>query len=312
MGAHGPTARVETTAGVYFAKRMHGGTRPATSVAFTHRVLRTMHERGVIVPMPLPDRGGDDVLVFGDDTLALYHAVPGLGIGEDDIDVEEASATGQLLAQIHDAGRDLASGTGRPIAGLRIGTHLLRSAAPGASWQATVGRDAKAALWLEASGLGPAVEGRLDAMGRRVAAEMAWLPPALVHGDLGPGNVLLDGPRAGALDWDLCDVDLAIWDLARCIDRCCVHWPANDPCEVRGEVARAMLAGYQAVRPLRDGELALLPTLVAASRVDLDASVLHMLASQDADAAQHLLERSIVRLVRAVAGAPEIAVELER
>lgn len=312
LGAHGPTARVETSSGVYFAKRMHGSTRPAASVAFTHRVLRTMHERGIVVPTPLPDRGGDDVLVFGDDTLALYRAVPGLGIGEDDLDADEATATGALLARIHDAGRDLASGTGRPPAGLRVGTHLLRTPSPGAAWQATVGRDAKAALWLESSGLGPAIEGRLDAIGRRVAGELAWLPPALVHGDLGPGNVLLDGPAAGALDWDLADVDVAVWDLARTLDRCCVHWPARDPCEIRGTVARALLAGYQSVRPLRDGELALLPTLIAASRVDLDASVLQMLASQDPDAATHLLERSVVRLDRAVAGAPEIAVELER
>lgn len=312
LGAHGPTARVETNAGVFFAKRMHGATRPATSVAFTHRVLRTMHQRGVSVPTPLADRGGDDVLVFGDDTLALYRAVPGLGVGEEDMDADEARATGRLLGQIHEAGRDLGSGSGRPVAGVRIGTHLLRSPSPGAAWQATVGREAGAALWLENSGLGPAVEGRLDAIGRRLAGELAWLPPALVHGDLGPGNVLLDGESAGAIDWDLADVDVAVWDLARTIDRCCVHWPARDPCEIRGTIARALLAGYQEVRALRDGELALLPTLVAASRVDLDASVLAMLAGQDADAAQHLLERSMVRLDRAVAGAPEIAVELER
>ncbi len=313
LGAHGPTARVETEAGVYFAKRLNGATRPRASVAFTHRVTQAMHDAELRVPLPLVDGEGDDVLSFGDDSLVLYQRVPGVSIAEDDLDADEAERVGQLLAQIHLASAGIADERGRPAAGLRAGTRLLSSRHPGAAWHATVAAAPAAARWLEDCGLGPAIEGRLSAIGRRLAPESHFLPRGWTHGDLGPGNALIaDDGAAAAIDWDLCDADLLVFDLARTLDRCCVHWPARDPVEVRGEVARALLSGYEALRPLRDAERSQLVPLIAASRVDLDAGLLALIAGHDADAAQLIAERALVRLDRAVAGAPEIAAELWR
>ncbi len=313
LGAHGPTARVETERGVYFAKRLYGATRPRASIAFTHRVTRAMHDAGLRVPLPLGDAEGEEVLSFGDDALVLYDRVPGISIAEDDLDGAEAQRVGQLLAQIHLASAGIADERGRPPAGLHAGTRLLRARHPGAAWHATVAAVPAAARWLEDCGLGPAIEGRLGAIGRRLGPEAHFLPRGWIHGDLGPGNVLVtDDGAAAAIDWDLCDSDLFVFDLARTLDRCCIHWPARDPVEVRGEVARALIAGYEALRPLRDAERSQLAPLIAASRVDLDAGLLALIAGHDADAAQLIAERALVRLDRAVAGAPEIAAELWR
>ncbi|MEY3015658.1 MAG: hypothetical protein RIT45_4393 [Pseudomonadota bacterium] len=309
LGAHGPTARLETESGVYFAKRYQGATRSAAAVAFTHRIQRAAREAGLGAPRPIGDRRGDDLLVFGGDVLALYDARPGVTVGDDDLTPAEARLLGRTLATLHEALAPLAHGAGRPHGGLRVGTRLLRSGAPGAAFEAAVAAGAGAALWYERSGLRFAIEGRLAAIGERIRPWLADVRPAVVHGDFGAGNVLVDDDGGvSVLDWDLCDVDLGVWDLARAIDRAALHWPSDepDPVEIRRAVAAALLHGYTEVRPLHAGERAVLPTLVAASRVDLDAGVLALLAGHDGDAATLVAERLRKRLDRAVAGAPEI------
>jgi Ser/Thr protein kinase RdoA (MazF antagonist)/tetratricopeptide (TPR) repeat protein len=311
-GRLGAVKAIETESGVYYAKRYHGATRPTPSVAFTHRAMRAVAGAGVRVPQALGDASGDDVLVFGDDCLALYDEVGGVSVGDRDLNVDEAAAIGALAARIHAITTGFSGG--RPSGGLRIGTRLLRALRPGAAFHHRVAQTRDAAIWYESSGLRRRLESRLDLVGRRVATLLGRLQPTLIHGDLGAGNVLLsDDVGAGAVDWDLADVDFPVFDLARAIDLGCVHWPSGDadPVEIRVDVARAMLAGYVALRPLSDVERAVLPILLAASRVELDAGLVALLASHEADAAAMLAERACKRLDRAVAGAPEIALALE-
>ncbi|MCB9739870.1 MAG: pentapeptide repeat-containing protein [Deltaproteobacteria bacterium] len=309
LGAHGPTARVETDQGVYFAKRYHGASRSAAAVAFAHRVQRAARAVGLGAPIPLGDAGGDDLLVFGADVLALYDARPGRTVGDDDLRTDEATLLGVTLARLHDGLADLAAGGARPAGGLRVGTRLLRSPSPGAAFEMRVATSREAALWYERSGLRSALQGRLGAVAARLQPWLPGLRPALCHGDFGAGNVLCaeDG-SVSVLDWDLCELDVAAWDLARTLDRAALHWPAEaaDPVELRRAIGRAIIDGYTSVRPLRDAERQVLPTLVAASRTDLDAGVLAMLAPHDPDAATMVGERLLRRLDRAAAGAPEI------
>jgi Ser/Thr protein kinase RdoA (MazF antagonist) len=62
---------------------------------------------------------------------------------------------------------------------------------------------------------------RLDLMPedavRRVRAAwraLAGEPTSVVHGDLAAGNILLEGGRAGLVDWDEARVDVSLFDLA--------------------------------------------------------------------------------------------------
>jgi Ser/Thr protein kinase RdoA (MazF antagonist) len=309
LGVHGPTARIACEGGVFFAKRYDGQTRPAASVAFTHRILRSLAELGFEVPVALGDGQGDDVLVFGSDLLALYPDLGGRHIADSDLDPETAAAIAHHLAFMHLESAGLAAGPGRPPGGVRIGSRLLRQARPGPAWEAQVCRDRGAALFLERHPWRRRLLSLLEATGRRLSPLLARCAPALVHGDFGPGNVLV-GPRGlQVLDWDLCDVDLAVWDLARTIDRAAVSWPLawGRPVEIRTGVAAAMVRGYSEVRRLHSHELAALPLLVAGSRVDMDAALVHLAAPVDEEVAELVIEGMRARLSRAAAGMPELA-----
>jgi Ser/Thr protein kinase RdoA (MazF antagonist) len=310
IGVHGPTARLECEGGVVFAKRYVGSTRPLRSVLFTHRVCRTAAERGLQVPVAMIDSEGADVLSFGEDLLALYPDLQAQSIADIDVDIATAAKVGAHLAQVHLLLADLATGPGRPRGGVRVGTRILRHPAPGQAWQVVLGQDSQCAALVARNPLTSRLQSLLDATARRLRGVLADCPPGLVHGDFGPGNVLerADGQYA-VVDWDLCDVDLPVWDLARATDLLAARWPQEPtlPVEVRGDVLRAMVRGYHEVRPLSRAERAALPVLIAASRVDLDASVLPIGASLEPDLAPAVLERMFLRLSRAAAGAPELA-----
>jgi Ser/Thr protein kinase RdoA (MazF antagonist) len=150
----------------------------------------------------------------------------------------------------------------------------------------------------------------LDGAARRLRSVLPGCRPGLVHGDFAFGNALLqDDGRVAAVDWDLADTDLLVWDLARSIDLQTVSWPddPSQPAQIQAALARAILQGYENVRPLSADERRALPVLMAASRVDLDASVLPIMVPMEPATAEPVLARQVVRLVRAAAGAPELA-----
>ena len=310
IGAHGPTARLQCDGGVFYAKRYIGATRPPASVAFTHRVIRAMHAGGIAAPAPLADAQGDDVLVFSSDLLALYPDCGGTSIADDDIDVEEARDVGTLLARIHVVGQSVPSSE-RPAGGLRIGTRLLRHPHADRAFEQLVVGHRDVAIALENHAWTTRVLSLIRATSRRLLDVLPRCPTTVVHGDFGPGNVLLrEGQPPAVIDWDLADVDLAAWDLARTIDRIAIRWPdrLGAPAEIRTNIVSALLDGYQSVRPLLSSERKAIPVLAAASRLDLDASVLAMCAALEPEIIDPVMTRCLVRLSRAAAGCPELAV----
>ncbi|MFD6752201.1 MULTISPECIES: phosphotransferase [Micromonospora] len=75
---------------------------------------------------------------------------------------------------------------------------------------------------------------RLDAMPASVArlVRSAWLPVqqgprCVVHGDVGPTNVLVDGARVTLLDWDEARVDVPWFDYALLPDEVTTPWPGD-------------------------------------------------------------------------------------
>lgn len=309
LGAHGPTAKIICDDANYYAKRYHGASRPAGSVAYTHRVCRALELRGALVPVAMPDRDGDEVMVFGGDTLALYPDLGGQPLHQGAMDETSAQRLGATLAHLHMIGADL-GGTGRPRGGVRVGTRILRSPHPRATWLGLLGREAACAAAFQRHPRAEMILAALETTARRLRSVLPGCRPGLVHGDFAFGNALLqDDGRVAAVDWDLCDTDLQVWDLARSIDLQTVLWPEDpsQPPTIQAPLARALLAGYQQVRPLTPDERRALPVLIAASRVDLDASVLPIMVPMEPATADPVLARQVVRLVRAAAGAPELA-----
>jgi len=90
----------------------------------------------------------------------------------------------------------------------------------------------------------------------------AALPRGPVHADLFRDNVMFEGERlTGLFDFYFAGVDSWLFDLAVCLnDWCITHADGrHEP-----QRARAMLAAYQAVRPLTAAERALLPAMLRA------------------------------------------------
>jgi len=312
IGAHGPTARIDCDNGIFYAKRYIGATRPPASVAYTHRVVSGLDALGLTVPAALPDAEGADTLPFSRDQLALYPDVGGRSIDDDDLTPADAHRIGAVLARIHELGDGLDCGA-RPVGGVRIGTRILRHHNAAAVFESVIASDRDVAIRFAHHPHRARVMSLLQATSRRLSSVVHGCRTGLVHGDFGPGNVLInDANEVSVVDWDLCDSDLTAWDLARCIDRVAVRWPLRlvDPLEIRANVARAVIEGYESVRPLHHAERAALPVLVAASRVDLDATVLAICAPIDGDIIDPMLERLLCRLGRAAAGVPEIGVAI--
>src|SRR5437763_17131925 len=78
----------------------------------------------------------------------------------------------------------------------------------------------------------------------------ADLPRGPVHADLFRDNALFENGRiSGVIDFYFAGVDCLLYDLAVCANDWCLVEPAADP-RLEPARARALLAAYEAVRPV--------------------------------------------------------------
>ena len=90
----------------------------------------------------------------------------------------------------------------------------------------------------------------------------AALPRGPIHADLFRDNVMFDGTQlTGFFDFYFAGIDHWLFDLAVCLNDWCIDLPSGAHDSAR---AQALLAAYQAVRPLTPAERELLPALARA------------------------------------------------
>jgi homoserine kinase type II len=93
-------------------------------------------------------------------------------------------------------------------------------------------------------------------------AETSGLPIGVIHADLFPDNVFFRGEAlSGIIDFYFACTDFLTYDLAICLNAWCFERDLS----FNVTHARALLAGYGAVRPLQPSELAALPLLARGS-----------------------------------------------
>ncbi|MBS9479157.1 homoserine kinase [Ancylobacter radicis] len=86
----------------------------------------------------------------------------------------------------------------------------------------------------------------------------AGLPAGIIHADLFPDNVFfIDGRLTGLIDFYFACNDLLAYDIAICLNAWCFE-PDGAYNQTKG---RALIAAYQAERPLSEAEIAALPVL---------------------------------------------------
>ncbi len=105
------------------------------------------------------------------------------------------------------------------------------------------------------SGLAPEIAADIAAFDR------LWpqgLPTGVIHADFFPDNVFFQNGRfAAAIDFYFACTDLYAYDLGVCLNAWCFEPDGS----LNVTAARALLAGYESVRPLSAEEKAALPIL---------------------------------------------------
>jgi homoserine kinase type II len=203
-------------------------------------LLDHLAAKGCPVPRTIHDREGRLFRMRGDKALALIEFLPGVSVSAPS--AAQAYAVGAEIARMHlasaDFGKVRANGMGL------------------AEWQRLAADCGEAGL----ASIDPALAEMVAQELPRLAANWpTGLPGAVIHADLFPDNALVLGDRiSGVIDFyfacnDLCAYDLAITHLAWCFDEASgVFCP---------DLSRAMIDGYETLRPLSADERAALPLL---------------------------------------------------
>ena len=220
----------------------------AEQLPFYLGLMQHLARRGLPVPEPRADATGQLLHQIDGKPAALVSRLP--GHHQLAPDLHHCAQLGQLLARLHGA-----------VADFPLQQPNLR----GLGW------------WLAMAPklhpyLAPAQQNLLAdemAFQQQLAASPAYaaLPCGAVHADLFCDNVLFDGlpgheKLTGAFDFYFAGTDTFAYDLAVCLNDWCLN--ADDATLEEGR-AQALVAAYQAVRPLATVEQRLLPALLRAA-----------------------------------------------
>ena len=229
---------IETTRGRFiltmYERRIDIGELP-----FFLGLLDHLASRGCAVPATIHDCDGAASRKVDDKAVALIEFLPGVSPTEPSS--QQARAVGAALAQIHLAARDYPQTRRNDLTPKDSATTLHSH-----------GED-------ELAQIDPALP-----QVRERAAELLdrWpegLPESIIHSDLFPDNVLMLGEEVtGLIDFyfaarDMMAYDLAVTHAAWCFDKTGARF---DPA-----IGQALVAGYEAVRPLDRAEREALPVL---------------------------------------------------
>lgn len=235
---------VETTGrdgkGARFILTMYEHRTEIADLPFFLGLLDHLAARGCPVPRTIHDRDNSAFRLHEGKALALIEFLPGVSVNEPS--PAQARAVGGALAQIHVAAADF---PGERTNGLGL-----------AAWRQLMSACGSEGL--------NAIHPELAALVERELARLArhWpagLPRSVIHADLFPDNVLMLGDKvSGLIDFYFACTDITAYDVAVTHAAWCF---SGDGRRFERGLSEALLAGYEAVRPLAAEERTALPLL---------------------------------------------------
>ena len=228
---------LETETGRYFLTVYEKGVRPE-DLPFFLGLTRWLAEHGFPCATPIVDRQGRMLRTLRGKPCALVTYLLGLSVRRPS--VAHCREAGESLAALHLAGEGFA---------LQRANDLGQAA-----WAALFAplKDAAEAL---KPGLAATIEGDLARLARD------WpqgLPQGVIHADYFPDNVFFQGGRfAAAFDFYFACNDALAYDVAVALNAWCFEPDGS----FNITSARALVAGYERLRPLSGPERAALPIL---------------------------------------------------
>jgi len=203
-------------------------------------LMQHLAAHGINCPTPIKQKDGELLGQLAERPAALVSFLPGCGTVTPK--PQQCRAVGAALAELHLAGAD-------------FDMQRVNRQGPD-NWRKLYEKSQDRAD--EAS------PGMADFIGQELQRlEAAWpqgLPEGVIHADLFPDNVFFDkGEVSGLIDFYFACHDMLAYDLAIMLNAWCFEADVN----FNITKARALLAGYQSVRPMSAEEIDALPILAA-------------------------------------------------
>ncbi|MES2494185.1 MAG: homoserine kinase [Pseudomonadota bacterium] len=197
-------------------------------------------EAGCPVPATIHDRAGQAWRLLDDKAVALIEFLPGVSV---DTPTEgQARAVGEALARIH-------------LASAAFPLTRTNDLGPD-GWRSLLAQCGEDGLCTINPGLAQLVGHELPAV---ISAWPEGLARSVIHADLFPDNVLMLGDEvSGLIDFYFACTDLTAYDVAVTHAAWCFDESGR---KFRPALSAALLAGYEAVRPLSPAERAAMPVL---------------------------------------------------
>lgn len=197
-----------------------------------------LSEKGIKCPTPLKTHTGAALGVLSERPAAIVTFLDGMSVRRPG--VTHCAALGAALGQLHTAGRDFAM-------------RRVNALAP-AGWRPLFEANAERADDV-AVGLRAEIAAELDDV---VGNWPSDIPGGVIHADLFPDNVFfLNGEVSGLIDFYFAATDLLAYDVAICLNA----WCFEPDLSFNVTKARALLSGYNGIRPFTRSEFDTLPLL---------------------------------------------------
>jgi len=223
-----------------FILTMYESRVDAGDLPFFLGLLDHLAERGCPVPRTIHDRSGAAFRLHEGKALALIEFLPGVSVSAPT--PGQAQAVGAALASVHLAAADFPA--------------RRDNAMDLAAWQRLLGDCGEEGLASIHPELGRIVSGELAFLAARWPSGLAR---GVIHADLFPDNVLMRGEEvAGLIDFYFACCDLLAYDVAVTHAAWCF---SGDGARFDPALSRALLHGYETVRPLSNDERRALPIL---------------------------------------------------
>ncbi len=229
---------LETDAGRFiltlYEKRVNEADLPFFLALMSH-----LSAKGINTPLPVKARDGVALRRLAGRPAVLVTFLEGLSARRPT--VEQCGQLGEAMARLHAAGQDFTA-------------HARVNALAQQGWRPLLERCGPAANSVQIGLYGYADE-------ELMYLQQHWpegLPAGVIHADLFPDNVFfLKGHLSGIIDLYFACTDFLAYDLAICLNAWCFE-PDYSFNQTKG---RALIAGYEKVRPLQQAEVEALPVL---------------------------------------------------
>jgi homoserine kinase type II len=232
---------LHTTEGSYILTLYEKRVRE-TDLPFFLSLMQHLANRGLNCPLPVNNRTGEALGRLAGRPAVIITFLDGVAVRRPK--AQHCGSLGAALARLHLAGQDFAMT--RPNA-------LSVDGWPPLFAQAVAQADTVA------TGLAERTGRELEIL---QASWPSGLPTGIIHADLFTDNVFFIGPEvSGLIDFYFACTDAFAYDVAICLNAWCFE-PDGSFNLTKGQ---ALLAGYQAVRPLSRAETEALPTLCRGS-----------------------------------------------